>query len=84
VREKELLDEFARRINSKLVAFIPRDEVVQQAEIRRKTVIEWAPESEQSAVYNGLAKYILDNTELTVPTPMEFDELEELVYQYGN
>lgn len=35
----ELVQEFAKRINARIAAVIPRDGIVQQAEVRRKTVI---------------------------------------------
>lgn len=82
--EKELLEEFAQRLNSQLITFIPRDKIVNQAEVNRKTVIEWAPESEQAEVYRSLARKIEENQNLTVPQAMSFEELEELVAKYGN
>ena len=48
-----------------------------------KTVIEWAPGSEQAGVYRNLASLIVENTALTVPTPIAFEDLEELVLRYG-
>jgi len=83
-KERELLQEFAARLNTRLVAFIPRDRTVHQAEIHRKTVIEWASQSEQASVYRDLAGLIMDNCALTVPTPISFETLEELVLKYGN
>ncbi|NLI12078.1 MAG: AAA family ATPase [Peptococcaceae bacterium] len=82
--ERELLCEFAEKLNTRLVAFIPHDRTVQQAEIRRKTVIELAPHSRQADVYRRLADYIVENTALTVPTPMSLAELEELSLTYGD
>lgn len=82
-REKELLTAFGQRLNSRLAAFIPRDEVVHQAEIQRKTVIEWAPQSTQAAVYRTLAADILRHKSGNSPTPLSFDELEELTQTYG-
>ena len=83
VNERELLQEFAARLNTRLIAFIPRDRMVHQAEINRKTVIEWAPQSEQAEVYRELASLVMENVDLSVPTPVGFEELEELVLQYG-
>ncbi|MDU4960770.1 MAG: nitrogenase iron protein NifH [Sporomusaceae bacterium] len=82
-REKELLEEFATLLNTRLVAYIPRDKTVNQAEIRKKTVIEWAPASPQAEVYRQLAGLLLNNTALTKPTPLSFAALEELVLRYG-
>lgn len=83
-REVELVQEFAKRINARIAAVIPRDGIVQQAEVRRKTVIEYAPESDQAQAYRKLADYMMASTETTIPTPISFDELEELVAEYGS
>ena len=81
--EKELLEEFAKRLNTRLIAFVPRDKVVNLSENARQTVLQFAPDSEQAAVYRQLADIIWNNTGLTVPTPMEFEELEELAARFG-
>ena len=83
-REEELLTAFAKRLNTRLIAFVPRAQIVHAAEIRRRTVIEHAPEDAQAEVYRTLARAIETNTELSVPQSMEFEELEALVESYGN
>ncbi|WP_342678312.1 Ni-sirohydrochlorin a,c-diamide reductive cyclase ATP-dependent reductase subunit [Methanofollis sp. UBA420] len=80
--EEELVREFARRINSEMVAYIPRSRTVQLAEIHRQTVMEYAPESEQAAVYRSLAAQVTANTRSSIPTPLEMDELEDLALQF--
>lgn len=82
--EQALLEEFAKRLHTSLVAYIPRDRTVNKAEIHRKTVIEFAVDSPQAAIYRQLAGFICENTALSVPTPMSFAELEELVLDYGD
>src|SRR5512137_945119 len=52
-KEEELVLEFAIRVNSSLIQFIPRDRVVQLAELNRKTVIEYAPDSRQADQYRA-------------------------------
>lgn len=84
VNEQALLQEFAARLNTRLVAFIPRDRTVHQAEIHCQTVIEWAPQSAQAQVYRELAGLVMVNENLTVPTPLSFEILEELVLSYGD
>ena len=84
VNEKILLEEFAACLNTHLIAFVPRDAVMHQAEIRRKTVIEWKPASEQARIYRELSQKLLDNQQLTIPTPLTFEELEEMVLRYGD
>lgn len=81
--ELALLNEFAKRLNTELVVFIPRDVIVNEAENNRKTVIEYAPESKQADIYRKLAKTMLCNQDMRIPTPLEFDELEKLVAEYG-
>lgn len=82
--EKELLEEFAEKLGTKLIAFIPRDNVVHDAEIHRQTVLAFAPDSRQAEIYRKLAADIENNKDLVVPSPMEFEELEGLVEKYGN
>jgi nitrogenase iron protein NifH len=81
-KEEELVAEFARRVNSRLVQFIPRDRVVQLAELNRKTVIEYEPDSKQAQIYRDLATHIMENPRFTIPTPLEIDDLEALAIEY--
>jgi len=81
-REEELVREFAERVNSSLVEYIPRDRIVQLAELNKKTVLEYDPASNQAACYRSLAKHVMENTRLTIPTPLEIDDLEQLAYRF--
>ncbi|MBS1194719.1 MAG: Ni-sirohydrochlorin a,c-diamide reductive cyclase ATP-dependent reductase subunit [Methanomicrobiales archaeon] len=81
--EEALVREFAERIGSRLVTFIPRDRVVQMAEVRKQTVIEYAPGSPQAAVYRGLARAVMSNTDLVIPTPLSMDDLEALALRFA-
>ena len=82
--ERELLTAFAARLGTQLITYIPRSRAVHEAEIHRQTLIAYAPTSEQAQHYVGLARAIDTNEMLTVPTPMAFEELEELVERYGD
>lgn len=82
--ERQLLEEFAKRLHTQLIAFIPRDVIVNRAENNRQTVLQFAPESAQAEVYRKLARDILHNENMAIPTPMSFEELEKLVAEYGN
>ena len=77
--EVALVEEFARRIGTQLVHVIPRSNAVQLAEVNRKTVIENDPDCEQAQEYRTLASKIAAGPALSVPSPMEQEELEELV-----
>jgi nitrogenase iron protein NifH len=82
-REAELIEELARRLNTQMIHFIPRDNIVQHAELRRMTVIEYAPQSKQADEYRELARKIDENDKKTIPTPITMDELEELLMDFG-
>lgn len=82
-RELDLLRAFAAELGTQLIYFIPRDNVVQRAEIRRKTVIEYQPESRQAQEYRNLARTIDENTMFTIPKPMTSERLEEILLEYG-
>jgi nitrogenase iron protein NifH len=66
-----------------MIHFIPRDNVVQRAEIRRMTVIEYDPAAAQADEYRALANKVNENTNLNIPTPVTMDELEELLMEFG-
>ena len=68
--EKELIDAFAKKLGTQMIHFVPRDNVVQRAEINRKTVIEYDPKDPQADEYRALAKKISENELKVIPTPM--------------
>jgi nitrogenase iron protein NifH len=47
-REDELIMELAAKLGTTMIHFVPRDNVVQRAEIRRMTVIEYDPKAKQA------------------------------------
>jgi len=73
----------AKKINSKLLQFIPRDNIVQRAEINRKTVIDYDSFSPQAEVYRSIAHKIVYNKDFTIPAPMSIDDLESLMREFG-
>ena len=81
--EKELLTAFAQELGSQLIHFVPRDNLVQRAEINRKTVIEFAPTEGQADEYRQLARAIDGNEMFVVPKPMVQDRLEEILMAHG-
>ena len=82
-REKELLEAFAKELGTQLIYFVPRDDIVQRAEINKKTVIAYDPNSKQADEYRSLAEAIDKNTFLTVPKPMTQERLEEILIEHG-
>jgi nitrogenase iron protein NifH len=57
---------------------------VQHAELRRMTVLEYAPESEQANHYRNLAQKVHANKgQGIIPTPITMDELEDMLMEHG-
>jgi nitrogenase iron protein NifH len=82
-REDELIEALAKRLGTQMIYFVPRDNQVQRAELRRMTVIEYSPEHKQAQEYRTLAQKIADNKMLVIPSPLEMEELEELLMEFG-
>jgi nitrogenase iron protein NifH len=81
--EKEMIEELARQIGTQMIYFVPRDNMVQRAEIHRKTVIEFEPTAGQADHYRNLAKAIDGNEMYVIPKPLEMDALEKLLMDFG-
>ncbi|MFA5354767.1 MAG: nitrogenase iron protein [Thermodesulfovibrionales bacterium] len=82
-KEHELISALAKKLGTQMIHFVPRDNQVQRAELRRMTVIEYSPEHEQADEYRDLAKKIAENKNFVVPTPLSMDELEALLMEFG-
>jgi len=82
-REDELIEALAAKLGTQMIHFIPRDNAVQHAEIRRMTVIEYDPTHKQADEYRALARKIVDNKKFVIPTPITMDELEALLMEFG-
>lgn len=81
--ERELLEAFAKELGSQLIYFVPRDNLVQRAEINKKTVIDFAPAEPQADEYRGLAQAINNNKMFVIPKPMAQERLEEILMEHG-
>jgi nitrogenase iron protein NifH len=81
--ESAMIAEFAKRLGTQMIHFVPRDNMVQRAEINRKTVIEFDAAHGQADEYRSLARKIDANQMFVVPTPISTDELEGLLIEYG-
>jgi nitrogenase iron protein NifH len=82
-REDELIEALAAKLGTQMIHFVPRDNIVQRAEIRRMTVIEYDPAAKQADEYRELAQKIIDNKNMVIPTPITMDELEDLLMEFG-
>jgi len=81
--EREMIIELAAKLGTQMIYFVPRDNDVQRAEINRKTVIEWNPKAPQADEYRGLARAIDENDMFVIPKPLEIEDLEQLLLDFG-
>jgi nitrogenase iron protein NifH len=81
--EANMIEEFARRLGTQMIHFVPRDNMVQRAEINRKTVIEYEPAHPQADEYRALCRKIDVNKNFIVPKPLMIEELEDLLINFG-
>ena len=81
--EREFLEEFTAAIGTKMIHFVPRDNIVQKAEFNKQTVTEFAPDENQALEYSELARKIIENKDFVIPKPLTMDQLEDMVVKYG-
>ncbi len=81
--EREMIMELASKLGTQMIHFVPRDNMVQRAEINRKTVIDFAPDHKQADEYRALAKKINENEMFVIPKPLQITELENLLVEFG-
>ncbi len=82
-KEADLVAHFAEQLGTKMIHLVPRDNDVQRAEIKKKTVIDWDPTCHQAGEYRTLAHAIEDNDNFVIPKPMTQETLEGLLLEYG-
>lgn len=78
VDEPSIVENFAERLGTKLVGRLPMSDLIPRAEIRRKTVIEYAPDSEMAGIFRVLGLAVLENEDRAVPEPLSDDELDKI------
>ncbi|MFW6369078.1 MAG: AAA family ATPase [Myxococcota bacterium] len=75
-KNRAMLTDFAEKLSTRIVGWIPRDPKVIEAERRRRTVVEHDPESPAALAFVELAAAALsvDRESQPAPTPMEAEE----------
>ena len=81
--EAAMIEAFAKKLGTQMIHFVPRDNMVQRAEINRKTVIEFDPTHNQASEYRTLARKIDENKMFVIPKPLKMEELEALLIEHG-
>src|SRR5512136_2396796 len=81
--EHAFVPEFARRLGTGFVRFVPRSPVIQACELEGKAVVAHSPKSREAGIFRDLARDIMGNDSRVIPTPVEdLAELEQLYRKY--
>ena len=81
--EAAMIEALAEKIGTQMIHFVPRDNMVQKAEINRKTVIDFDPSHAQADEYRALASKIENNDMFVIPKPLAIEDLEKLLMDHG-
>ncbi len=80
--EQETIAAFARLIGTEMVAFIPKSELIVQAEFESKSIMDFAPNSELAAVFQSIAEHIERQQVPVVPKPLTDTELDNFLHEF--
>ena len=84
INEPGIVEEFASKIGTSIMGKIPMNNIITKAEIYKKTVIEYAPDSEVAEVFRKLADTIYKNDKKVIPNPLTEEELDEITEKIDN
>ncbi|MFC1654496.1 AAA family ATPase [Myxococcota bacterium] len=75
------VERIAKAMNTRILAVLPRDPLVGEAEIMQQSVLEHAPESQVAQALSRLSKKLIDTdpADCPAPTPVELEELRALM-----
>ena len=73
--EETILDRFSRKLNTRLVGFIPYSEKIKECSGKGVTLFQHAPDTPECEAFRQLAESIWNNRELSVPASFSFEEL---------
>ncbi len=80
--ERETIAAFSRLIGTEMIAFIPRSELIVQAEFDSKTIIEFAPNSDLAGVFQSIADHIERKQAPVVPKPLTDKALDNFLHEF--
>jgi nitrogenase iron protein NifH len=78
VDEPSIVESFAERLGTRVIGRVPMSKAIPRAELRRKTVVEYAPASDVAGTFRKLGEAILGNESRSVPEPLSESELDEI------
>jgi nitrogenase iron protein NifH len=74
---REIVDDFVAHTKTRVIEYVPRSITVTQCELKGKTTIEAAPDSEQARVYRSLAEKIATHEQSEIPDSLGVTELQQ-------
>ena len=79
--DRSLLDRFASALSTEILATIPRDPQIITAERQRKTIVEFAPDSDAARAFASLAERIvsIDAKQIGLPSPLDDEQFFEFI-----
>jgi nitrogenase iron protein NifH len=81
--EHAFIPEFAGRLGTPFVQFVPRSPVIQACELEGKAVVEHSPDSKEAEIFRKLAREVMENDSRVIPMPIDkLADLEQLYRQY--
>lgn len=78
VNEPSIIEGFAERLGTEVLGRIPMSDLIPMSEIRHKTVIEYAHDSDIADTFRFLGRSIIENENKVVPKPLSDEELNEI------
>lgn len=74
-KEQEVVEEFGKMLGVPVLAYIPRDGIVQEAEGEGGVVVDRKSGHPQAKIYRQLAKSMLEDVDLKIPTPATLEDV---------
>jgi len=78
VDDISIVSEFASRLGTEVVGYIPMSDIIVKSEVRKKTVIEYSPDHPISNIFRELGRRILNNSKRVIPNPLSEEELDRI------
>jgi nitrogenase iron protein NifH len=80
----KMMEAFAKKLSTRVLATIPRDSKILEAERKRLTVVEHDPQAPSSKTFVKLAKDLagIDPRAVSLPTPMEDEEFYKFLEKW--
>lgn len=73
-----IVSEFASRLGTEVMGYIPMSEIIVKSEVRKKTVIEYAPQHPLANTFRELGEKIFNNSKRVIPNPLSEEELDRI------